>query len=168
MKLREARKIRIIQRDVQGEYDTLKACYKRFISNGSGEPERRIYSDCFLLHARNLIDFLCNKRVRESYCNKCGEKISKKEWKDDVLMIDFVRDEKHFEKINVVPIKAGVQSPYNRINKQLLHIDYSRLSDKQFNFFDEEEYYKKMFESIKKYFRIYNSIVLDKKYRIML
>lgn len=154
---------KIIQPHIRGEYDKLKYCYAELIREGEeegkkalNEVERGVYSDCFLLHARNLIDFLCNSKSKKVRC-KCG---SVKE-DDDTLSTDFFQDKKPLSKKNeilnieitkyIACEKCGRKgSVYKRINKQLSHITYSRISD-QTDFFDKKKKpFKKIFINIEK------------------
>lgn len=88
-----------IKLHVSEEFNTFQICYKRLNENIQ-EPDLRIHLESFLLHARNLFDFLCTQ----------------KKFDDDVSATDFL--------INIVKLKA---LPIAKINKQLSHITYSRL-----------------------------------------
>lgn len=67
------------------------------------EPDLRIHLESFLLHARNLFDFLCTKK---SHAN-------------DVSVADFLVD--YFK-------LSDEDVPIVKINKQLSHITYARLN----------------------------------------
>jgi hypothetical protein len=106
----KSKKKTIIKRDVQGEINCLFECYKRLLgkdsvlNNKNGEivkPYKRICLDCFLLYARNLFDFFCA--------------IPRK---DDVSAVQFYLE----------TTKLICNVPINRINKQLSHITWDRLS----------------------------------------
>jgi hypothetical protein len=140
-----------IKKDVCGEWNKLKECYQQ-LSRGvaAHEPARGIYSDCFLLHARNLIDFLTNK--------KSGN--------DDVLITHFVGNGMYFKEREILPPNIKLPDPYKRINKQLSHITYSRLDPNQYNFFGEDGYYKTIFKNIKDKIEEYNKNVRKKEFII--
>jgi hypothetical protein len=151
----ELDKEKSIRKDVQGEYNKIKESFVQ-LTNGIAqrEPVRGIYSDCFLLHARNLVDFLCNKAIRE----------------DDVIMGHFIKDSEGFTEIDILPIIPGkLDEPYKRINKQASHITYSRLDKKnQYNFFGEDKYYQKIFVNIQECIKKYNNKVTNKNFEIII
>jgi len=64
-----------IKLHVSEEFNIFDTCYKRLNENMQ-EPDLRIHLESFLLHARNLFDFLCTKKSHE----------------DDVSIADFSID----------------------------------------------------------------------------
>ena len=90
----------MINLHISEEVNIFNECFLR-LNNKPKEPNKRIFLECFLLHTRNLFDFLCTKKKQD----------------DDVSVTDFLMDSIQLEKN--IPIK--------KINKQLSHITYSRL-----------------------------------------
>ncbi|MFA5925765.1 MAG: hypothetical protein WC831_02430 [Parcubacteria group bacterium] len=141
-------KEKIIQPHARGEYDKLNDCYEGLaqkVTDSLNETEIGIYSDCFLLHARNLIDFLCNKEKKDYFkCPKCKLHISRGYTPDDVVASDFFCDKNPPSKKTDILTEAE----YDRINKQLSHITRARLKG-QINFFDERKLFESIFNNIK-------------------
>ena len=166
--MEHSEKIKFIHEHVGGEYNKLKDSHMGLTRTGIdalNEIERGIYSDCFLLHARNLIDFLSNNRGVKScrecvICKKC-QKREKQKQEDNVLALDFVKSRKPImAKERLMPkIEDGNGENiylYVRINKQLSHITKSRRNNT--DFFDGEEFYQKIFKNIKKGLKKYNKM----------
>lgn len=109
-----------IRLHVSEEFNTFYICYKRLNENMQ-EPDLRIHLESFLLHARNLFDFLTTStRDRDKKAEKFNDK--------DVIAADFINQ------------KIQVNFPENiktRINRQLQHISYSRLLNDQVDLYKE-------------------------------
>lgn len=73
--------------------------------------ERNAVIECFLIHARNLIDFLENKRMHG----------------DDLTCIDFIDEKK--KKIDAIEIKLA-NDYKEKINKHLSHMTKQRVGEK--------------------------------------
>lgn len=97
-----------ILKDIQGEIDIFIECYEKLIMFG----ETREIHDCFLLHARGLYDFL------NTPLNKRRNK--------DAIVVDFIQ--KNIP-LNDFPVSK------KRLDQQLAHISYERLSPKQVDLF---------------------------------
>jgi hypothetical protein len=98
--LSEDQKKEAIKLHVSEEFKTFDICYER-LNGKMQEPDQRIHLESFLLHARNLFDFLYTEKKN-----------------DDILATDFSANYfKHG--------RDGV--PIAKINKQLSHITYARL-----------------------------------------
>jgi len=120
---------------INGEIDMFIWCYERIrhkIDKLDGH-EKRMVHECFLLHARNLTDFLWKEKSKYS---------------DDVLAVNFLVKDitkprcQEFKKIR------------KRIDKQLSHITFNRLSDKQIDLLPKTE---KIYEIIMNGLKEYNS-----------
>lgn len=167
-------KIKLIHEHVGGEYNKLKDSYAGLTRAGTdalNETEIGIFSDCFLLHARNLIDFLSGSRGLCSKCSHCQKHLKKikNDQKDDVLALDFVKIEKPvIAKENLMPKIKGKDGEdinlYVRLNKQLSHIAKSRKDN--IDFFDERELYKEIFKNINNALYKYNKEVTDARLKI--
>lgn len=96
----EDQKKEAIKLHVSKEFEIFEICYIR-LNRKIQEPDLRIHLESFLLHARNLFDFLYTEKKN-----------------DDISATDFSANYfKHG--------KDGV--PIVKINKQLSHITYARL-----------------------------------------
>ena len=120
---------------INGEIGMFIWCYERIrhkIDKLDGH-EKRMVHECFLLHARNLADFLWKEKSK---------------YPDDVSVVNFsVKDitkprSQEFKKIR------------KRIDKQLSHITFNRLSDKQIDLLPKTE---KIYEIIMNGLKEYNS-----------
>ena len=132
--------IALIHTHVGGEYAKLKDSYTGLTREGIdalNETEKGIFSDCFLLHARNLINFLCQDKENDRR-------------EDDVLALDFVESGKPITTIEKLMPKIEGKKPnylYVRINKQLSHITKSRKDN--IDFFGDKELYKEIFINLR-------------------
>lgn len=130
-KITEEIKKDAINRHVKWEINMFLHCYNKLNSGlkSKGGNERRVFLECFLLHSRNLMDFLWNNPGKNFY--------------DDVLAIHFVNFHKFNKKLGNIK---------ERINKQLLHITYDRSSPRQISLLSEIDFiYKSIIEGLEKY-----------------
>jgi len=119
-----------IIKDLRGEYYVFHFCYKK-LESSIEEPYKRIYLECFLLHARNLYEFLNGK----------------KKHKDDVSITDFIIKRNRLDTL-----------PIDRINVQLSHISYKRLGPKHIDLSNKrEEIYKIIKSALSEYDKIVTS-----------
>lgn len=133
-----------IRRHVQGEVDMFIYCYGK-LSSGFDKVrgyERRMIHECFLLHARNLMDFLWNG--------------SSNKFQDDVLAVHFVSFSNYSKQL--INIRE-------RINKQLVHISYDRSSPRQKNLLSNTEL---IYQSIVGGMKMYNEVCCKEEYKINL
>lgn len=131
-----------IKPHIDGEVNIFNECYQK-IKDITGKAEdkdkrdkHRMELECFLLHARNLLDFLFDKKSREK----------------DVIISHFIEDENRKQGMkNILNGLDPKSDIYIRINKQLSHITYERLeSDNLIEFFDKsKEIYEKIIEALK-------------------
>lgn len=133
---------------IGSEINIFRECYQE-IKDITGKPEdegerdnHRMELECFLLHARNLIDFLCDKGKFDT----------------DVLISNFVSDRNKISEIKKILdfVKPSPASKlYKRINIQLSHISYKRLNNNE-----QEEFFSrsnKIYEAIDMALKICNS-----------
>ena len=111
-----------IELHVSGEFKIFSLCYKRLNENMQ-EPDLRINLESFLLHARNLFDFLTTSiEKRDKKANKFGDR--------DIIAADFIDGEMQ------INFSGDIKS---RINRQLHHISYSRSSSDQIDLYKEKD-----------------------------
>jgi len=122
--LTEQQKGAAIKLHVSQEFYIFDICYKR-LNEKMEDPDLRIYLESFLLHARNLFDFLCTE----------------KRYGDDISVVDFSAG---YFKISETEV------PITKINKQLSHITYSRLKPEDL-FEKRMVIYKTIRDSLAKY-----------------
>lgn len=141
LEIQEYIKEDIIKRHVQGEMDMFKLCYMKLMAGlkDIGGNERRMVHECFLLHARNLMDFLWPSLSLKS---------------DDVIATRFVNIQ-----IENIPEIDRIKK---RINKQLSHITFNRSSSEQEDLLPKTNY---IYDTIKDGLRKYNAVA-DAKYQI--
>ncbi len=133
-----------IKSHIDGEIKIFKECYQKIkditekIEDKDKRDKHRMELECFLLHSRNLLDFLLDKKFGKN---------------SDVLISDFIKNEEKREEINKILSDLNLESDiYKRINKQLSHITYSRLDNNRLiGFFDQsKKIYEKIIEALKK------------------
>lgn len=121
---------------IQGEFDMFKWAYSRLVNEGeaySSGYERRAVHECFLLHVRNLADFLWKKKKN-----------------DDAVAVDYsvepdCPNDNEFKNIFGDPFGCG-----GRINKQLSHITFSRMKNQDL-FEKNSEIYEYIMSGIRSY-----------------
>jgi|GEM_PF-3621628 len=158
---------KFFHKHVGGEYKKLNDSYVGLIRTGIdalNEAEKGIYSDCFLLHARNIIDFLSKSREMCSECKRCSrhQKRAEKDQEDNVLAMDYTKDRKPVIAIEKLMPRIEGKDPgylYERINKQLSHISKSR--EDNIDFFGDKKLYKEIFENMNKALKDYNNRVSE-------
>ena len=120
------------------EIFTFNDCYTRLKVS-----EDKVALECFLLHARNLVDFFnTTTRVKQS-----------KGRADDVIAEEIIG-----RSIDII-LPGDTK---DRINKQLQHISYNRLSSKQRSLFEERSV---IYQLVKDGLEKYNSIA-SKEYQL--
>ena len=113
----------IFEKHIQPEIDIFILKYKELCNYG----ETRERLECFLLHTRTIYDFL-SKKDREF---------------KDAIAIDFIGKN---IKLKSFPIKK------DRLDQQLAHISYERLSSKQTNLFDlKDSLYKSIINGLREF-----------------
>lgn len=126
-----------IIRHINGEIDMFSWCFKELINgNFLDRYDKRMKHECFLLHARNLANFLWHKK-----------------YSDDVYAGDF--------SVEIDKYNKEFRDIRKRIDKQLSHIVYDRLNNK--NLFVKNKF---IFDSIKLGLKEFNNKVSD-EYKLL-
>lgn len=137
--IKELKLKEMINRHINPEVLTFQKSYQLLIKEKKNKIPNgdlvKIFVECFLLHARNLLDFLMDKK-----------------YESDAKISDFID--------NTEDVKKNVQKAYRdyyiRINKQLSHITWARLDDADQIVFDQpkiNEIYKAIIKAIDEFNR---------------
>ncbi len=112
------KKAKEVAPDVQYEFDMLEWAYKKLSSDALNTTNKRnAYGECFLIHARNLIDFFvppCRRRD------------------DDVFASHFFDEPEKWEE-HESDLCQYARKERDDINKTLAHLTYRRISEKNWN-----------------------------------
>ena len=141
--LTDGQKEGMMRPHIQEELNIFLWCYKKLYDHLGGvweiknRDEIRVVHDCFLLHSRNLIDFLWNDP-----------------YQDDILAFHYGVS---LPKIN----DKKFSNIKTRINKQLSHITLSRLNNQEL--MTETEYIHK---TISNAIKDYNDKINNDRYRL--
>jgi len=95
---------------VQYEIDMLLFTYSKL--GIVDQLEHNVYLESFLIHVRNLIEFLVNERRHQ----------------DDVMLEDFLNDNSKIQIINKLVKSFFNKTEMDRIHKMLAHISYERIN----------------------------------------
>ena len=133
--IKELKLKEMIDKHINPEVLTFQKSYQLLIEE-KDQNLVKIFVECFLLHARNLREFL--KNIEKN---------------DNVLISDYIKDNDDDKKVqNVKNIMKPMDEYRFRINKQLSHITWARLDGQEdFNQKKISEIYKVIIEAIKKF-----------------
>jgi len=133
----DEQKRNIIEPHLSGEIEGLIISFRLFekAKIESDKPLEKIAKEAFLLHTRNLLEFLFS--------------LNNLTW-DNVRLWDFIED-KEKRKIVINEARIIKDEYLKRINKQLNHISYDRLNNEKQTDFDVEKIYTALHYAIMKY-----------------
>ena len=121
-----------VEPNVQYEFDMIEWAYERFSGSPKSENERNAYLECFLIHARNLLDFFVKPQNSRT---------------DDVLARHFFENDTQWQQ-KEDGICTFVKKERDTIHKTVAHLTYERINEKTWDvrrIFNELESAKLMF-----------------------
>lgn len=112
--------------DVQYEFDMLDYAYRELsASDAKSSSARNADGECFLIHARNLIDFFCPPEKLRT---------------DDIVARHFFGDPRQWE-IRETELCQFSKTERNPMHKTLAHLSYRRIHSKSW---EERKIYEEL------------------------